>query len=117
MRTQITARHFKLTDEVKSYAEQEVQSLSKYFDNIIDVDVILEWQKFYRMAEIKMNVHGTILTAQEQADEIHKAINGAIQKMERQLVKYKDKLRGFDHEKLDTQPEEIVAEESEIEEG
>jgi len=117
MRTTITARHFKLTDEIKSFTEKEAQRLTKYFDGIMDVEVILEWQKFYRRAEIKMNVYGTLLTSKGRSDEIHKAIVGAVEKMERQLVKYKDKLRGFDHEKPEISSVEITPEATGTREG
>lgn len=100
MRINITARHFKLKDELKQFTEKEIQRLQKYYDQIIDAEVVLEWQKIHRRAEIKMTVYGTVLTAQYRADEMHKAINGAIEKMERQLKKYKEKLQGFDHEKV-----------------
>jgi len=99
MRINITARHFKMRDELRTYTEKEIQRLQKYYDQVIDADVILEWQKIHRIAEIKMSVYGTVLTAQAQADEMHKAINNAIEKLERQLKKYKDKLRDFNHEK------------------
>lgn len=106
MRINITARHFKLKDDLRTYTENEVQQLTKYFDNIIDLDVILEWQKFHRTAELKTNVFGNMLTAHAEADEMHKAINSAVEKMERQLIKYKEKLRKFDHEKPVPQPVE-----------
>ncbi|NQT25798.1 ribosome-associated translation inhibitor RaiA [candidate division KSB1 bacterium] len=105
MRINITARHFKLSDDLRTFTEKEIQRLKKYFDQIIDVDVILEWQKIHRSAEIKVSVYGNLLTAQAQADEMHKAIINAIEKLERQLIKYKGKLRDFDHEK----PGEIPA--------
>ena len=113
MRINITARHFKLRDELRTFTEKEIQRLQKYYDQIIDADVILEWQKIHRTAEIKMSVYGTVLTAQAQADEMHKAISHAIEKLERQLIKYKDKLRDFDHEKSAGEIATPVTEENE----
>ncbi|MBN1780893.1 ribosome-associated translation inhibitor RaiA [bacterium] len=99
MRITITARRFKLPENIKNYAQREVMRLEKYYDGIIDTEMILSWEKFYRMAEIKMRVFGTTLTAQEREDDMRKAIKLAIEKMERQLIKYKDKKHDFDHEK------------------
>ena len=87
--------------------------LLQHFDNILDVDVILEWQKFHRTVELKMSVFGTLLTATEEADEMHKAINGAVDKAERQIVKYKDKLRGFEKKAAVPQPAEVYEEDIE----
>ena len=100
MRLNITARHFKMSESLKIYTEKEVQRLKKYFDGIIDIEVILDWEKNHRIVEINISVYGTLLTAQEQSNDMKRAINGAIDKLERQLLKYKERLRKFDHEKL-----------------
>ncbi|MFC1570058.1 ribosome hibernation-promoting factor, HPF/YfiA family [bacterium] len=99
MRITITARHFKLPENIKNFTQREVMRLEKYFDGIIDAEVVLSWEKFYRMAEIKMRVFGTTLTSQEREEDMRKAIKHAIEKMERQLLKYKNKLHDFNHEK------------------
>ena len=112
MRINITARHFKLSDKMKVYAEKEVSRLKKYYDGIIDVDIILSWEKMYRLAEINISVYGTILTAHERSEEMTRSINRAVDKLERQLKKYKDRLRGFDHEKIRREKFVISEEES-----
>ncbi len=100
MRTNITARHFKLSEEMKKYAGKEVFRLKKYYDGIIDAEIILSWEKKYRMAEIKIAVYGTILAAHERSKDMNSSINGAVDKLERQLIKYKEHLRKFDHETI-----------------
>jgi putative sigma-54 modulation protein len=61
--------------------------------------VILGWEKKVRVAEIKIAVYGTVLTATERSEDMKTAVRESVDKLERQLVKYKDKLRGFDHER------------------
>jgi putative sigma-54 modulation protein len=99
MRLNITARHFKLTESLKNYIENEVKRLKKYYDGIIDIHVILNWEKSDRIVEINISVYGTILTARERSDDMKKAVNKTVDKLERQLMKYKERLRGFEHEK------------------
>jgi len=99
MRLNITARRFKLSEELKEFTQTEAFRLKKYYDGIIDTEVILGWEKKTRSAEIKIAVFGTVLTAKEQSDDMKIAIRQAVDKLERQLIKYKDKLRGFDREK------------------
>jgi putative sigma-54 modulation protein len=100
MRLNITARHFKLSESLKHYVENEVRRLKKYYDGIIDIEVILEWEKSHRMVEIKTLVYGTVLTAQDQSEDMKKAINSTVDKLERQILKYKERLKGFEHEKF-----------------
>jgi putative sigma-54 modulation protein len=99
MRLNITARRFKLSEDLKEFTQTEAYRLKKYYDGIIDVEVILGWEKKTRTAEIKTSVFGTVLTAKEQAEDMKLAVRQAVDKLERQLIKYKDKLRGFDREK------------------
>ena len=100
MRLNITARHFKLSESLKNHIENEVRRLKKYYDGIIDIDVILDWEKIQRMVEIKILVYGTVLTAQDRSDDIKKAINRTVDKLERQILKYKERLKSFEHEKF-----------------
>lgn len=100
MRINITARRFKLSDDLKLYTEKTVRRLKKYYEPIIDVDIILSWEKKDRMAEINITVYGTTLTAHERSNDMRKSIDRAVDKLERQLKKYKDKMRGFGHEKI-----------------
>jgi putative sigma-54 modulation protein len=99
MRFNITARHFKLSDELKAFTQEEASRLAKYYDGILDIEVILGWEKKNRTAEIKIAVYGTVLTATESSEDMQASVRAAVDKMERQLIKYKDKLRGFEHEK------------------
>ena len=104
MRITITARRFKLPENIKNYVQKEIMRIEKYFDGIIDCEVILSWEKFYRMAEIKIKVMGNTLTAQERTDDMKKSVKAAVEKMERQVIKYKDKLHNFEHEKPAEEP-------------
>lgn len=99
MRINITARHFKLSDPLKEFIEKEVRRLKKYYDGIIDAEVVVDAEKKFRMIEIKINVYGTILTAHCSTEEIQIGVRETVDKLERQLIKYKSKLRGFEREK------------------
>ncbi|MCK5147914.1 ribosome-associated translation inhibitor RaiA [bacterium] len=100
MRINITARRFKLNDELKDYAENEVMRLKKYYDDIIDTEIILGWEKKDRLAEINIKLNGTKLSAHERSEDIHKSIVLAVDKLERQVKKYKGRRHGFEHESL-----------------
>lgn len=115
MRINVTARRFKLSDELKDYAETEVMRLKKYYDDIIDTEVILAWEKKDRLAEINVGLNGTKLSAHERSEDLHKSITLAVDKLERQVQKYKGRRHGFEHDSLasvtpsveDTAPAEI----------
>jgi len=99
MRVNITARHYKAPDRLKEYAESEVQKLTKYLDGIIECEIILDYEKTIQVVEIAMKVHKQKLFAREKSKDIYKCLDLAIDKIERQLKKYKEKLKGHSHAK------------------
>jgi len=88
-----TARHFELTDSLRSFAENEVKRLEKYYDHIIDVHVTMSVEKSRQIAEVSVKVYGTVLTAKAKAFDMYVAVEQVITKMESQIKKYKSKLR------------------------
>ena len=100
MRINITARRFKLSEEIKRFTDDEVRRLKKYYEPILDVDIILSWEKQDRIAEVNISVYGSVLTAHERSEDMRKSITRAVDKLERQLKKYKGRRRGFEHEKM-----------------
>lgn len=102
MNITITARHFKAPDKLKEFAANETQRLSRFFDNIIDVDIILNYIKPHKSkqeAELQIKVYGQVLKVSAVSEDMYKSIDIAIKKAERQLKKYKGRLRSFTHEK------------------
>ena len=93
MNFSITARHFKLQDDLKEYVEEKIKKLDRYHENILDVDVVLGWEKQNRYAEIRISVYGKQIVIKEISEEIRKSFDLALDRAERQLKKYKDKLR------------------------
>jgi len=96
MDTHFTARKFRARADLKAYAVEEVKKLDKFYDGIVRADVILSFEKksqSVKKAEINLHVFGSMLTATESSEEFPKSIDLAIGKLERQLAKYKTRLR------------------------
>jgi len=96
MNVQITARHFKAHEGLKQYALSQVSTLKKYYDGIVNGTIILRYEKLrdsVKIAEINLAVFGTNLVAVEKSEDFYKSIDNAVGKLERQLIKYKNKRR------------------------
>lgn len=93
MNIQITVRNVELTDAIRSYVEKKVSKLKKYFDQVIEIHVVLEVQKNVHIAEILVNAKGVFLKGIEKSEDLYASIDLAMDKIERQLVKYKEKLK------------------------
>jgi putative sigma-54 modulation protein len=93
MNIEITARHFDLTPELKEHIEKEVSGLTRYFENIISSEVILDVEKYRQTAEIKVKVYKDVITGKTDSDDMYVSIEKAVNKVKGQLKKYKGKLK------------------------
>jgi putative sigma-54 modulation protein len=95
MYIQFTARHFKAPVELQQFAESSVTGLANFYDGIVSAEIVLEERPHGgddKMAEIVLSVYKEQLFAKEMSDDIMKSIQLCVDKLERQLVRYKDKL-------------------------
>ncbi|ADD68082.1 sigma 54 modulation protein/ribosomal protein S30EA [Denitrovibrio acetiphilus DSM 12809] len=93
MNIQITARNIELTDAIRDYAEKKVSKLEKYFDYITDANVLLEVQKNVHIVEVLVSAKGVFMKGLEKSEDLYASIDLAVDKIEKQLVKYKEKLK------------------------
>ena len=100
MLKKISARHFDLTDEMKSTAESEMEGLTRYFENIISAEMVLDTERHRRMAELKVRVYNSTITGSGETDDMYTAIAQAVDKVKGQLKKYKGKLKHKDPEQI-----------------
>jgi len=93
MRTQISAIHFKASESLKAFAEQEVQRLLRFADNINNSEVEYSYNKSEKRANINLKLGNTLLNASESSDDFKKSTVRAVDKLEIQLKKYKGKVQ------------------------
>jgi ribosomal subunit interface protein len=94
MKIQITARHFKAKGSTQDYINEKLENLNKYNETIIHADVILSFDKppsDTKYCEVLLKLKDRTLTATEGAAELERAVDAAVDKIETQLYKVKDK--------------------------
>jgi putative sigma-54 modulation protein len=77
----------------REYIEEKLKKLKKYIDNPVEARVVLSVEKFRNVAEVNLMANGLNVNAKEEAKDMHLAIDDAIEKIERQLKKKKEKIR------------------------
>lgn len=108
MNISITARHFDLTPQLKQNIEKEVNGLTRYFENIISAEVILDVEKYRQSAEIKVKVYKDTITGKGDSNDMYASIEMAIDKVKTQLKKYKGKLKEKHPDKIDATVKKIT---------
>ncbi|MCB1059781.1 MAG: ribosome-associated translation inhibitor RaiA [Calditrichaeota bacterium] len=92
MRTQITAVHFNATDTLKEFAENEVQRLLKFSDDIVNCEIEFTFNKQEKRANIHISVDNTVLNASAITEDFKKSVVLAVDKLEVQVKKHKGKI-------------------------
>ena len=94
MKISVTLRNAEGETWQKEYVEERLKKLKKYIGNPVDARVILSVEKFRNTAEINLLANGLNINSSEEEKDMHTAIDKAIEKIERQLKKQKEKIRG-----------------------
>lgn len=93
----IQTRNMRLTDRVKSHVEQRAGKLDHYLPSIEEANVELTHHQSARnandrnVAQITARGKGLILRTEERADEVMTAFDTALDKLQRQIDRYKGK--------------------------
>jgi putative sigma-54 modulation protein len=92
MNITVTGRHLDVTPALKNYVEGRVNHLARYSTSATEASVTLTVEKYRHQAEIEVNVNGVLIQAKEETPEMYASIDQAVEKIERQLKKHKDRL-------------------------
>ena len=92
MRIDVTVRHFDLSDNIKDYASKEVDSLTQYFERLIDAQIVFDQEHTDYAVQIVVRAPGKTITVTDTQDDVIKAVDGAVEKLRRRLKKFKGKL-------------------------
>ena len=93
MQVSVTFRHMEATDALKSFASDKVSSrIEKYMHTPTDAHVVLSVEKHLHRAEINVTANGIRIRGEETSADMYGSIDGATQKIERQLKRYRNKL-------------------------
>lgn len=99
MQINLTGHHVDITDALRDYVEEKFQRLERHFDQVIDVHVVLTVEKNQQTAEVNLQVSGNQIHAVASHDDMYAAIDGLIDKTDRQLLKHKEKMK--DHHRAE----------------
>ncbi|SIT66972.1 putative sigma-54 modulation protein [Ectothiorhodosinus mongolicus] len=99
MQINVTGHHVELTDALRNIINEKFERLERHFDNVIDVHVVLTVEKLQQKAEATILVSGNRIHAEASNTDMYAAIDAMIDKLDRQVVKHKEKLK--DHHRAE----------------
>lgn len=93
MQINTTGHHVELTEALSEYVHTKFEKLERHFDNITNVQVTLSVEKQRQQAEADLHVAGGQIFAANENDNMYASIDGLIDKLDRQIIKHKEKLK------------------------
>lgn len=93
MQLTVTGHHVDITDALRDYVSTKLAKLERHFDQMTDVHCVLTVEKLEQKAEATVNLSGGTIHADAVAQNMYSAIDGLVDKLDRQILKHKGKLK------------------------
>lgn len=91
MQITVSGHHVEVTPALRDYVTNKLSKLQRHFDNITNTDVTLTVEKLIQKAEATVHVAGADLFATCESQDMYAAIDSLTDKLDRQLIKHKEK--------------------------
>ena len=103
MNLTISGHHVEVTPALRSYVTSKLDRITRHFDQVVDVKVLLsienQTEKERRQkAECNIHVKGNDMFAESAHHDLYAAVDELVDKLDRQVVKHKDRIRNHHHE-------------------
>ncbi len=93
MQINLTGHHIEITDSLRTYVDTKFSKLERHFDHISIVNVILNVEKLNQKAEAVVHLSGAEVFASSENTDMYAAIDAMVDKLDRQVIKHKEKLK------------------------
>ena len=96
MNLTISGHHLDITAALKEYVLTKLERITRHFDQVVDINVLLSVEKLSekalrQRAEVTLHVPGKDLHCESEEDDLYAAIDLLADKLDRQVLRYKDK--------------------------
>jgi putative sigma-54 modulation protein len=93
MQVSLSGHHVEITESMRNYVNEKIEKLDRHFDKALDIHIVLTVEKLRHKAEATLHVSGSNLHADDVQEDMYAAIDGLIDKLDRQGKKHKEKLK------------------------
>jgi putative sigma-54 modulation protein len=103
----LTGRNLEVTEALRRYAEEKVGRLQRYLERITSAHIILSVEKYRQVAEVTLRVRDLTIRGEESSEDLYASIDLVVEKLERQVQKYKGKIQA--HASRSGRPQGTIA--------
>jgi putative sigma-54 modulation protein len=91
MNIQITGHHVEITAAIRDYVNGKLERITRHFDHVIDINVILSVDKLRQKVEATVHVRGKDIFAESEDPNMYAAIDSLVDKLDRSVIRHKEK--------------------------
>lgn len=91
MQISLSGHHVEITEALRGYVDNKFERLERHFDNVTNVHIVLSVEKLRQKAEATLHVNGADVHAECTEERMYAAIDGLVDKIDRQVKKVKEK--------------------------
>lgn len=93
MNLHMTGHHLEITPALREYAISKMDRISRHFDHVIDVNMIMTVDKLRQKVEANVHLSGKDIFAESVNGDMYAAIDLLVDKLDRQILKHKEKFQ------------------------
>ncbi|MGB5396643.1 MAG: ribosome-associated translation inhibitor RaiA [Gammaproteobacteria bacterium] len=97
MQINLTGHHIEITDSLRNYVNEKMEKLERHFDKVSNTHVILSLENVRHKAEATVHMSGNDIYADATETDMYAAIDALVDKLDRQVKKYKEKIKNHHH--------------------
>ncbi|KAB8042006.1 ribosome hibernation-promoting factor, HPF/YfiA family [Janthinobacterium aquaticum] len=110
MNLTISGHHLEVTPAIREYVQTKLERVKRHFDQVIDIAVILtvdnlKEKEKRQKAEVNLRLSGKTVYVESLAQDLYAAIDSLIDKLDRQVMKYKTRVQGHGKEAIKYLPD------------
>lgn len=92
MNVNVRGKNIVVTPALKEYVEKKITKITRQFKTVGDISAVLKVEKGNHIVEITVPASGILIRAQETTKDMYSSIDLVVEKIERQVHKYKTRL-------------------------
>jgi putative sigma-54 modulation protein len=91
MNLQLSGHHVEITSAMRDYISHKLSRITRHFDHVIDINVILSVEKIRHKAEANVHLSGKDIFLESHGADMYAAIDNLADRLDRQIIKHKEK--------------------------
>ena len=95
MNLHLSGHHVEVTAAMRDYVTTKLSRITRHFDHVIDVNVIVSVEKLKQKIEANVHLSGKNIFVECDDTNLYAAIDALVDKLDRQILKHKEK--NFEH--------------------